>query len=431
MLTPYLTGEHQQEVRLPFGKPLLAWPDVFGDSRRGQSLIDPHVFQDTDGQVYLYWGSWWVARVIKLAPSMTSTDGENIRLDGLDGFFEAPWIFKRGDTYYMLYDWKIGGTKWTPSNYQAAIGYATASSPMGPWTFQDIILSGTSATTVHPSMVEHNGQWWLTYHTKDAKGGGHFRRSIAIDKVEWDGDRILPVKQTWADPPALRLTQNLAGDAQASASHTEQPPMTLGALKDGQPQTALLPPDFWGNYRNNENKIETDWVRYDWPTPVRINGVGLQFHQDSNWIRPPARWVLEYLDRGGRWQPLDVERYPTQIGKWIELYFPPVTAKAIRATFWGQPNGEFFHSVSLTELEVYSVQADELPGISMKTTLGQPPLLPATVDLSFGRTGVMPVPVVWPEVPADHYQTAGPFIVRGRAIGQAAGYIEAEVIVER
>jgi hypothetical protein len=43
--------------RDPIGKPLLAWPDIFGDSRRGQSLIDPHVFQDTDGQAYLYWGS--------------------------------------------------------------------------------------------------------------------------------------------------------------------------------------------------------------------------------------------------------------------------------------------------------------------------------------------------------------------------------------
>jgi hypothetical protein len=43
----------------------------------------------------------------------------------------------------------------------------------------------------------------------------------------------------------------------------------------------------------------------------------------------------------------------------------------------------------------------------------------------------MAVPVVWQEVRADRYQTAGRFTVTGRAIGQAAGYIEAEVTVER
>ncbi|MEZ6101096.1 MAG: family 43 glycosylhydrolase [Pirellulaceae bacterium] len=415
----------------PIGKPLLAWPDVFGESRHGNSLIDPHVFQDTDGQVYLYWGSWWVVSVIKLAPSMTETVGENVRLSGVDGFFEAPWVFRRGDTYYMLYDWKVGGTKWTPSNYQAAIGYATASSPMGPWKYQGIILSGSSATTVHPSMIEHNGQWWATYHTKDAKGGGHFRRSISIDRVSWDEDRILPVKQTWKEPPALRLTRNLAGDAQASASHTEQPPMTLRALNDGQPQTATLPPDWWGNYRSNENKVESDWVRYDWPTPVRVNGVGLQFRQDTNWIRMPARWTLEYLDGEGRWQPVSVERYPTDVDQWLELSFSPVTTKAVRATFWGKPNGALFHSVSLTELEVYGERAEKLPQVSVKTMPGQLPELPATIDLSFGQAGVMPVPVVWQDIPAIQYQTTGRFTVTGRAIGQAAEYVKATITVER
>lgn len=414
----------------PIGKPLLAWPDVFGDSERGNALIDPAVLQDTDGQAYLYWGSWWAAWVVKLAPSMTELEGENVRLRGLQGFFEAPWVFKRQGTYYMLYDWKIGGSEWTPSNYQAAIGYATASSPTGPWTFQDIILSGTSATTVHPSMIEHNGEWWLTYHTRDAKDGGHFRRSIAIDRVRWDGDRILPVKQTWADPPSMRLTRNLAVDATASASHTEQPPMTLRALNDGRLNTVLLPPDFWGNYRSNTNHVESDWVRYDWPVPVRIHGVGLQFHRDSNWIRPPAHWRIERLEANGDWQAVDLDRYPSTHGEWHEVSFPPVTTRALRVTFRGQPNGDYFHSVALVELEVYGVQAGVLPSLSVTTTAGQTPALPTTVDVAFGPDSVLPVPVTWQELPAERYEAPGHLTVRGRAVGQAGGYIEAEIVVE-
>lgn len=414
----------------PIGKPLISWPDVFGESRRGNSLIDPMVLQDTDGQTYLYWGSWWAAWAVKLAPSMTETVGQHVRQTGVDGFFEAPWVTKRNDTYYMIYDWKVGGTEWTPSNYQAAVGYATATSPLGPWKYQGIILHGTSATTVHPSMIEHGGQWWLTYHTKDAKDGGHFRRSVAIDALKWDGDKILPVTQTWADAPAFRLTKNVAGAARASASHTEQPPMTLGALTDGRPTTALLPPDFWGNYRNNQNKTESDWVRYDWPQPVRLDGVGLQFHQDPNWIRPPASWVVEYLDDADQWHAVKADDYPTTARRWIDVSFVPVTTRAIRAAFKGRPNGEFFHSVSLLELEAYAVQAESLPAVpAVRTTVGQPPTLPATIDVAYGDAGTLPTPVLWEAIPESRYQTAGQFTAKGRVLGQAAKYVETQVTV--
>ncbi|WP_448630996.1 family 43 glycosylhydrolase [Cellulomonas soli] len=153
------------------GEPLLTWTDVFGSSTTGQEVIDPHVFTDVDGRVYLYWGSWGVARMVELEPTMTATTGAISTLSGLTSFYEAPWVFEREGTYYLAYDWKQGGSECTPSNYQACIAYATADDPRGPWTYQGIILGGTSATTVHPSVVELGDRWYLTYHTKDAVGG--------------------------------------------------------------------------------------------------------------------------------------------------------------------------------------------------------------------------------------------------------------------
>ena len=73
--------------------------------------------------------------------------------------------------------------------------------------------------------------------------------------------------------------------------------MTLAALNDGRATSVRLPPDQWGNYRGNTNTVESDWIRYDWDKPVRIEGVGIEFHQDPNWTRPPAEWKLEYLAR--------------------------------------------------------------------------------------------------------------------------------------
>ena len=284
--------------RDPAGKPLVTWKNVFGDSDRGQEVIDPHAFIDKDGKPYLYWGSWGVARVVGLADSMIGTTGEIRVMDGLDAFFEAPWVINRGGTYYMAYDWKRGGSEWTPSNYQACIGYPTSASPTGPWKFQGIILSGTSATTVHPSIIEHAGKWWITYHTRDAKDGGHFRRAVAIDELQWDGDRILPVRPTRADPPEFRLTNNLARDAKASASFTEQPPMTLAALNDGRATSVRLPPDQWGDYRGNMDTVESDWIRDEWECPCGLmawasNSIRIQ-------LDPPARGVETRIPRRGR-----------------------------------------------------------------------------------------------------------------------------------
>lgn len=412
------------------GAPLLTWTDVFGTSTQGQEVIDPHVFVDNDGQAYLYWGSWGVARVVRLDASMTATVGEITTLRGLDDFYEAPWVFKRGGTYYLAYDWKRGGSDCTPSNYQACVAYATASSPLGPWTFQDIILGGTSATTVHPSVVEHGDRWYLTYHTKDAVGGGHFRRAVAIDEVRWDGDRMLPVTPTRADDPALRLSTNLATGADASASYTEQPPMTLRALNDGRVTTAMLPPDQWGTYRGTDSAVPSDWVQYDWPTPVRVGGVGTELHRDGNWIRPPESWVVEYRDADGAWQPVDGATYPTETDVWHTVTFTPVTTTALRATFRGLPEGAAVHSVAVSELEVDAVPATgpaEVP--TVWTAPGSAPELPAAVRMPFGDAGSLWVPVTWRPVDPAAYAEPGEVTVEGRALGQAAGYVTATVVV--
>ena len=289
-------------------------------------------------------------------------------------------MFEREGTYYLAYDWKQGGSECTPSNYQACIAYATAPSAMGPWTYQGIILGGTSATTVHPSIVEHDGSWWITYHTKDAVNGGHFRRSIAIDEVQWDGDRILPVVPTRADDPAFRLTDNVALAATAAASFTEQPPMTLRSINDGfRATTALLPPDQWGNYRGTTSSNATDWLQYTWDAPVRTGSVGIELHRDGNWIRPPASWLVEYLDDAGDWQPVQGATYPTATDTWHTVTFTPVTTTALRATFRGQDEGAYVHSVAVSEWEVYAVQADALPDVDVATPVGTAPDLPEAV----------------------------------------------------
>jgi len=402
------------------GEPLVDWRDVFGDASAGQEIIDPHVLIDDDGSAYLYWGSWSVARMVPLDAEMTGLAGEITTMKGLDDFYEAPWVFHRGDTYYMLYDWKRGGSDCTPSNYQACIAYATASDPAGPWTFQSIILGGTSSTTVHPSMIEFDGAWYLTYHTKDSEGGGHFRRSVAIDEVQWQGDEILPVTPTLENDPAFALDRNIAPTAEARASFTESPPMTLGALNDGRAETALLPPDQWGNYRGTDSTVETDWAMYLWDAPVRVDGAGIEFEQDSNWIRPPASWHIEYVDEDGTWRPVEGAEYPTAANEWHDVSFDAVTTPALRAVFDGRAEGAAYHSVSVSEWEVYAVAADELMGPSVATEVGEAPELPEAVRLPYSDAGELWAPASWRDIPDEAYAEAGEFTATGVARGQTA-----------
>jgi beta-xylosidase len=149
--------------------------------------IDPTVFIDDDGQIYLYWGSYWQPRMAKLNQSMTSLAGPVTTPTGLTDFWEAPWMFKRNGTYYMAYASNGGAGCVTSSSY-ACIRYATASNPAGPWTHRGVVLGQVTSTTNHPAIEQFNGQWWMVYHTADAPGGGNFRRSVAIDPLYFNAD---------------------------------------------------------------------------------------------------------------------------------------------------------------------------------------------------------------------------------------------------
>ena len=362
---------------------------------------------------------------------MTERTGEIRTLSGLTGFFEAPWVVKRNGIYHMVYDWKQGGSACTPSNYQACIGWATATSPLGPWTYQGIVMDAASATTMHPSIIEFEGQWYVTYHTKDAVGGGHFRRSVAIDEMEWDGDTILPIERTLADDPAYRLTDNVALEATPAASFTEQPPMRLGAVNDGfRATTALLPPDQWGNYRGTTSSNRSDWVSYQWEAPVRVDSAGIQFHQDGNWIRPPESWRIEYLDEDGAWQPVPNAVIPTPANNvWHDVTFDPVTTTALRATFNGRPNGAYFHSVSVSEWEVYAVDGVTAPDVEVVTEPGVAPEPPEAVRATAGGTELW-APVNWRDVDPADYAAEGSFTVEGRALGVTGDHVTATVVVD-
>jgi hypothetical protein len=145
--------------------------------------IDPGVLIDKDGSAYLFWSADKIF-VAKLKPNMMEIEGEPTIIDNLPkkGLQEGPFAFERNGTYYLTYP--------HVANKIERLEYATAKSPMGPYTWAGVILdeSTSGCWTVHHSLIEWQGQWYLFYHDRDLSPTFDKNRSIRADKLFFNAD---------------------------------------------------------------------------------------------------------------------------------------------------------------------------------------------------------------------------------------------------
>ena len=183
----------------------------------GTYSIDPAVFRDTDGSYYMYFGGIWggqlqnwqtgkyektgtqpadndtaiCPRMAKLSSDMRSlaepvrelkivdeTGKPLLSKDHDRRFFEACWMHKYNNKYYLSYS--TGDTHF--------ICYATADSPYGPFTYRGVILNPVVGWTNHHSIVEFNGQWYLFYHDSTLSGGKTHLRCVKVTELTHHAD---------------------------------------------------------------------------------------------------------------------------------------------------------------------------------------------------------------------------------------------------
>ncbi len=143
--------------------------------------IDPAVYID-NGTPYLFWGSWGASRRVKLKTNMIELDGP-VETVNLRNFFEAPWIHKRNNLYYFSY---------AASGFPSTIEYATSTSINGPWNYVGVLNDRIpNCSTNHQAIVQFKGNWYFIYHDAGLPNGGTYRRSVCIDKLEYNSDGTL------------------------------------------------------------------------------------------------------------------------------------------------------------------------------------------------------------------------------------------------
>jgi len=166
----------------------------------GAQPIDPFVFRDDDGQVYLFYGGWGHCNVVRLAPDLRSVvpfpDGTIFREITPPGYVEGSFMIKRNGVYYLM--WSEGG--WTGPDYRVA--YAMGKSPLGPFTPKGTILAQDfhiATGAGHHSVVNVPGtdDWYIVYHRRPLGDNNGDHRELAIDRMEFDADgTIKPVVMT-------------------------------------------------------------------------------------------------------------------------------------------------------------------------------------------------------------------------------------------
>ncbi|MFY0651786.1 MAG: family 43 glycosylhydrolase [Cyclobacteriaceae bacterium] len=131
----------------------------------GYEQIDPAAFVDDDGTAYYLWGQFTL-KMAKLNDDMLSIDPTTIKdsvlTESRDYFHEGSYLTKRNGIYYMVY------AHLDKAHRPTQIGYATSTSPMGPYKYGGVIIdnehSDPEVWNNHGSMIEYKDQWYIFYH---------------------------------------------------------------------------------------------------------------------------------------------------------------------------------------------------------------------------------------------------------------------------
>lgn len=174
--------------------------------------MDPDVFTDDDGKIYLYFGGTKSSvgvlnedmisfcRINK-SETANGTDAEYFKsvTPRPSNFEEGTKVFKRNGTYYLMWSENTYGQ----AEYQVA--YGTSDSPLGPFSPRGVILKQDpviAVATGHNSVLNVPGTdiWYIVYHRRPLHESNGDNRVVAMDRMYFDEDGgIKPVEMLVKD----------------------------------------------------------------------------------------------------------------------------------------------------------------------------------------------------------------------------------------
>lgn len=175
------------------------------------NAIDPNLIFDENNVPWLSFGSFWNGiKLVKLNNDLTSVAQPEVwhtiaarpRTFGTpdtsagDAAIEAPFIFKRGEYYYLFVSWDYC-CRAEKSDYKVVVGRSkTATGPYLDKNAVPMINNGGSLVVQgdakewfgvgHNAVYTFDGKDYLIYHGYDALDRG--RSKLLINQLEWDSE---------------------------------------------------------------------------------------------------------------------------------------------------------------------------------------------------------------------------------------------------
>lgn len=180
--------------------------------------IDAHLFQDDDGQLYLYHvvlpGGFRIVVQRMTDPLTPATEPRTViqpsePWEKAHGHVtEGPFIVKHGGVYHLMYS----GSGADGPDY--GIGYAASTSPLGPFTkYAGNPIAhrgdGIFGPGHHCVVTGPDGRLWMVYHQK------------RDDKVNWD--RYVAIDPLWFDAQGIMHTRLSRDTDQPAPQHRDDP----------------------------------------------------------------------------------------------------------------------------------------------------------------------------------------------------------------
>ena len=352
--------------------------------------LDPQLFRDDDGQEYLYFTTWGIYEgfgcgVGKLSgrkPAAGDARGWHednpfpiaadeffsekrlIPNTELKDIFEAPFVFKRGDTYYFTY------SSGSCHDHTYRVQYATSKTgPMGPFVYQGCILETNTDGTVHGPghhcVFREGEHYYIVYHRHNNPHAVHgFNRQVCIDELCFDGNgNILPVVPTHdARHVGLIPSQpykNIAYGAKVTASSYYDEWFKPEYAVDDNNGT------LWKARRTNwDPENHNEWLQIDLGKTTGFSEVWIQFEYSTFFYQ----YFIETSVDGRKWTIYSDRRDNTMQGSPM-IDRKKTKARYLRITITDtQKNG---HMPAIWNVKVWQ-DAPQLPDTDVASNDGYP-----------------------------------------------------------
>ncbi len=162
------------------------------------NAIDPAAFQDSDGTLWMAFGSFWSGiQLIQLDPAtgLRLAHDEGVRPLAFHSSIEAPFLHRRGDAYYLFVNWGQC-CRGTNSTYEIRVGRSRTLG--GPYVDRQgapllenggslvLATSGTRVGPGHAGIVTEQGVQRLSFHYYDAARRG--APTLGLRRLDWDAE---------------------------------------------------------------------------------------------------------------------------------------------------------------------------------------------------------------------------------------------------